>query len=78
MVQAIVDLGEFENRVVNVVKARFGLKNKSDAINRIIQDNFDEYFELRPEYLEKLKEYEKEPAKRFKNPDEFRKYLDKL
>ncbi len=79
MVQAVITLSEFENRVVNVVKAKFGLKNKSEAISKIIEDNFDEYFELRPEYVEKLKRIDEEsPRKSFTNTEELRKYLANL
>jgi len=56
MVQAIVSLGENEARVINIIKGKFGLKNKSEAINLIIE-KYEESFlepELRPEYTEKL------------------------
>lgn len=61
MVQAIVTIGEHEDRLLNIVKGKFGLKNKSDAINFII-DKFEEELlepELRPEYIEKIKNIEK-------------------
>ena len=35
MVQNIIDLGDREDRILNIVKAKFGLKNKSDAISLI-------------------------------------------
>jgi len=57
MVQAIVNLGEYEDRVLTIVKGKYGLKNKSEAINLII-DKFDEELlepKLRPEYVKKLK-----------------------
>jgi len=56
MVQAIVTLGEHEDRVLTIVKGKYGLKNKSEAINLVI-DKFEEGFlepELRPEYKTKL------------------------
>ena len=49
MVKAVVDLGEHEDRVVTIVKGKFGLKNKSDAINKII-DIFEEEY-LEPEFF---------------------------
>ena len=57
MVQATIDLGEYENRVLNIVKGKFGLRNKSDAINRVISEYGDNLMEpeLRPEYVEKAK-----------------------
>ena len=55
MVQAIVNLGEHEDRVLNIIKGKFGLKNKSEAVNFVI-DWYEEKLlepELRPEYIEK-------------------------
>ncbi len=62
MPQAIISLGEHEDRVINVLKGKFGLKNKSDVINMII-DRYEEEFlepELRPEYVEKAKKIMKQ------------------
>ena len=62
MVQSIIDMNENENRVLNIVKAKFGLKNKSQAVAMIVKIYEDSFLEpeLRPEYLEKLKKIEKE------------------
>ncbi|MEK6876676.1 MAG: antitoxin [Nanoarchaeota archaeon] len=56
MVQAIVNLGEREDRVLTIVKGKFGLKNKSEAINLVIGKFEQELLEprLRPEYKDKL------------------------
>ena len=56
MVQAIVNLGENEDRVLTIVKGKFGLKNKSEAVNLIIEKFEQELLEpeLRPEYKVKL------------------------
>jgi hypothetical protein len=62
MVQSIIDINENEDRVLNIVKAKFGLKNKSQAvalITKIYEESFLEP-ELRPEYIEKLKKIRKE------------------
>ena len=73
MVQAIITLGEHEDRVLTIIKGKFGLKNKSDAVNFVI-DRFEEELlepHLRPEYKKELtkiikgkhlskKEFEKE------------------
>lgn len=37
MVQNIIKLSERENRIVNVVKAKHGMKNKNQALGFIIQ-----------------------------------------
>ncbi len=79
MAQAIVKLGEYEDRVLTIIKGKYGLKNKSDAINFII-DKFEEQFlelELRPEYIEKLKRIEKKGyGKTYTSIDELRKKIE--
>ena len=61
MVQNIIDLDENEDRILNIVKAKYGLKNKSQAVAmlaKVYEDSFLEP-ELRPEYIKKLKKIEK-------------------
>jgi hypothetical protein len=56
MVQAVINISEQANRVLAIVKAKFGLKDKSDAINLVVREYEEEFLEpeLRPEYKEKL------------------------
>jgi hypothetical protein len=61
MVQALIDLDANANRVLNIVKAKFGLKDKSEAIKAVIDyyiENEQEP-ELRPEFIERIKNAEK-------------------
>ncbi len=37
MVQNIIKLSEKENRIVNMVKAKYGMKNKNQALGFIVQ-----------------------------------------
>ncbi len=69
MVQAIITLNEHENRVLNIIKGKYGLKNKSEAVNLIIKEYEKELLEpeLRPEYIEKMREREKEPTIKVKD-----------
>ena len=69
MVKAIIDLDENVNRVLNVVKAKYGLNDKSEAINVVVRQYEEDILEpeLRPEYIEKLKKIEKQPTKKIKN-----------
>lgn len=56
MVQAMVNISEEANRVLNIVKAQYGLKDKSEAIN-VVADVYGKELlepELRPEYKQKL------------------------
>jgi len=74
MVQSIIDLSEHEDRILNIVKAKYGLKNKSQAIAtiaKIYEDSFLEP-ELRPEYIEKLQIIRKEKGIKFRNIEELR------
>lgn len=64
MVQAIITFGEYEDRILTIVKGKYGFKNKSDAVNFVI-DKFEEDFiepELRPEYVEKALKIHKAPS----------------
>ena len=73
MVQAMIYIDEHINRILNIIKAKYGLKNKSEAIELIVNEYEETYLEpeLRPEYKKKLlkvmkgkhisrKEFEKE------------------
>jgi|TARA_Y100000310_G_scaffold343598_1_gene452012 hypothetical protein len=78
MVQSIIDLGNNEDRILNIVKAKFGLKNKSQAVAMIVKI-YEESFlepELRPEYLEKLKKIRREKGIPFKDISELRKIIE--
>ena len=78
MVQAIITLEEHADRVLNVVKGKYGFKNKSDAVNFVIS-KFEEGFlepEVRPEYLEKLSKIEAQKGKRYKNFKDFEKEME--
>lgn len=75
MVQSIIDINEREDRILNIVKAKFGLKNKSEAVSliaKIYEDSFLEP-ELRPEYIEKLEKIRKGKYIKFNSIDELRK-----
>ena len=56
MVQAVIKIDEHTNRVLNIVKAKFGLKDKSEAINLVVNEYEQTALEpeLRPEYKAKL------------------------
>jgi len=61
MVQSIIDINENEDRVLNIVKAKFGLKNKSQAVSLIAKIYADSFLEpeFKPEYIKKLQKIEK-------------------
>jgi len=69
MVKAIVDISEEANRVLNIVKAKEALKDKSDALNLVISLYGQEMLEpeLKPEFIKELLEAQKEKTIKVKN-----------
>lgn len=78
MVQAMIEIPKEANQILNIVKARYNLKTKSEAIAKIVIEcgaNIIEP-ELRPEYLKKLERIEKEEGIPFKSIDKLRKIIE--
>ncbi len=79
MVQAIVNLGNHEDRVLTIVKGKYGFKNKSEAVNFVI-DKFEEELlepELKPEFVHKMKVMEKSGKfKSYKSMPDLRKDIE--
>jgi hypothetical protein len=78
MAQAIINLGEHEDRILTIVKGKFGLKNKSDAVNYVISRFESDILEphLRPEYIAKLKKIKSQKGGiRFNNIDELKAHI---
>jgi hypothetical protein len=78
MVQAVINIDENTNRVLNIVKAKFGLKDKSQAINIVVSEYEQSSLEpeLRPDYLAKLQHIKKQKGIRFKNINELRAHIE--
>ncbi|AJF63051.1 MAG: hypothetical protein QT11_C0001G0923 [archaeon GW2011_AR20] len=64
MVQAIINVNDRTNQVLNIVKAKYNLKDKSEAINVMAQKYEENVLEpeLRPEYIKKAQKIMKEKA----------------
>ncbi len=75
MVKALVEITDSTNRVLNVVKAKYDLKNKGEAIDWVVLESEENDLdrELRPEMIEKLKIAQKGPFRRIKSLDELLK-----
>ncbi len=75
MVQAIIKIDDDTNRVLNIIKAKYGLKDKSQAIEVMAEQYKEEVLEpeLRPEYIEKAKKIMKEKPIKVGNIENFRK-----
>ncbi len=69
MVKAIVNIDEKANRILNIIKAKENLKDKSEAINLIISQYEKEMLEpeLRPEFIKELLKAQKEKVIRIKD-----------
>ena len=76
----MVEIPEEANQILNIVKARYNLKTKSEAIAKIVLECGGNILEpeLRPEYLEKLKRIEKEGyGETFKSIEQLRRRIEK-
>ena len=75
MVQAIINISDQTNRVLNIIKAQFGLKDKSQAIDVMAKQYEEEIMEppLRPEYIEKMKKIAKGKKILIGTAEDFRK-----
>ncbi|VVB54780.1 Uncharacterised protein [uncultured archaeon] len=64
MVQAMVNISKDANQVLNVVKAKHNLKDKSQAIEYVVLEYGASLLEpqLRPEFIEKMMARQKEPT----------------
>ena len=64
MVQAQIKITERTNRVLSIVKAKYGLPDKSAAINLVVTHYEEEALEpeLRPEFAKRLRRSLKEPT----------------
>ena len=67
MVTARLELAEHTNKVLNVVKAKFGLRDKSEALNKFMDMYGDEFVEkdASEEYIKKILEIDKRHAKKY-------------
>ena len=77
MVQAAIKISEHTNHILNIIKAKYDLKNKSEAINIMAQQYEEEILEpkLRPEYIEKAKKIMNEKPIHVGTPEDLRKMM---
>jgi len=64
MTQALVKLNENINRVLNIVKAKYDLKDKSETIEFIVKKyiEYENEPELKPEFIKKINKIKKEKS----------------
>lgn len=75
----MININENANRVLNIVKAKYGLKDKSEAINLVVSDYEENHLEpeLRPEYLAKALRIHKQPSIKIGSVENLRKRHEK-
>ncbi len=78
MVQAFINITDKTNRILNIVKAQFSLKDKSQAINVMAKQYEEEILDppLRPEYIAKAKKIMKQKAIHIGTMEDFKKRYD--
>lgn len=72
MVHALVNISSGANRVINIVKARYDLNDKSQAIEAMVQE-YEEFLLEKPlnkEFAEKLKKIRQGRFRKVKSLDE--------
>jgi len=64
LTQALIKLNENINRVLNIVKAKYDLKDKSETIEFIVKKyiEYENEPELKPEFIEKINKIKKEKS----------------
>ncbi len=62
MVQALIELDDNTNRVLNIIKAKFGLKDKGEAIQYVVTEyiEFEDEPELKSDFIKKMEEIKKQ------------------
>ncbi len=77
MVQAIINIDEHTNMLLNIIKAKYGLKNKSSAIDMMAVQYEEEILksELRPEYINKAKKIMQQKSIDVGNTENLKKML---
>lgn len=80
MISARVVLEPYANKVLNVVKAKYDLKDKSEALNKFIEIYGENEVEpeLREDYIARVKGIEKRHFAKYGYKTMTRKELDKL
>ncbi len=79
MVQAMINISPEANHILNIVKAKHNLKDKSEAIVKIVMDYGQEIMEpeLRPEFVREMNKVLKGKHTKYNSFEKFEKRLSK-
>lgn len=80
MVQAMIRISNQANQILNIVKAKNNLNDKSEAIELVVQEYGKDIMEpqLRPEFIEKMKKISKEKTIKIGSLKDFQKRYELL
>jgi hypothetical protein len=80
MVSARMEITDYANRVLNVVKAKFALIDKSAALNKFVELYGDEFVErdVKDDYVKSVVEVEKKHFKKYGKKKMSEKEFDKV
>lgn len=78
MAQNIFTLNEEADKILGIVKAQHGFKNKNQAMELILKIYGESFLEpeIRPEFLERLQKIDNEKGIPFKDINELRKIIE--
>jgi len=79
-ISARVELDDYTNKVLGIIKIKFGLKDKSEAINKFIEIYGEEIIEKSPseEYVKKIIDISNKHIKKYGYKKMSLKELDNL
>ena len=77
MAQAMINIEERSNRVLNIIKAKYGLQNKSQAIDLVVSKYEEDFLEpeMRPEFVEQVLKSTTGKTKHFASVKDFEDYF---
>lgn len=80
MISARVELDDYTNKVLGIIKIKFGLKDKSEALNKFIELYGEEVMEkeANEEYTKKVINLVKKHYEKYNNKKMSLQELDKL
>ena len=69
MVQALIRIDEKTNRILNVVKVKYGLRTKGEAVEKIVEEYEAELLEpeFKPEFVKRILDARSRPSVRVKD-----------
>ena len=65
----MIEIDQDTNQVLNIIKAQYALRDKSQAIEKVVEIYAEELMEpeLKPDYIDKLKKIRKEKGIKVKS-----------